>query len=62
MTDLRAQNFTLTAKLESAHDLANRYKEEMELEKEKFQKINDYIHDSRYTTLMKGKEHTDFIG
>ena len=33
----------------------------MEVEKEKFQKINDYIHDSRYTTLMKDAEHTKFI-
>ena len=33
----------------------------MELEKEKFQKINDYIHDSRHTTLLKDKEHTKFI-
>ena len=33
----------------------------MELEKEKFQKINDYIHDSKHTTLLKDKEHTKFI-
>ena len=42
-------------------DLAERYKKEMELFKEKFKKINDFIHDSRHTTLMKDAVHEKFV-
>ena len=47
----------LTNKLEDTIDLAQKYKKEMENFKTKFAKINEFIYDSRFTTLNKDAEH-----
>ena len=41
--------------------MAERYRKEMEEYKQKFQEINDYINDSRYSTIKKGAEYARFV-
>ena len=47
--------------MDDAQDLAEKYKKELEVVQEKFDKINDYINDSRYTTIKKDVEHVEFV-
>ena len=47
--------------MDDAQDLAEKYKKELVVVQEKFDKINNYINDSRYTTIKKDAEHVEFV-
>ena len=47
--------------MEDAQDLAEKYKAELEIVKDKYEKINEYIHDARTNTIKHDAEHAKFV-
>ena len=47
--------------MKDLQDLANKYKQEKDAEKLKFDELNNFIYDRRHLSILKAREHGDFI-